>query len=152
MLTGADAFVTNPAEAIRKLQAQGINPAGSQCLLCGSGSAVSYNCHAVCESSHVKRSGSDGSSNYGVSLLRLLFLPIVINILLSMRKKSFEPEVHGHDIELDFTLPVCDPCASMAGKVTRPAIARQLIASVPAFAELIAYYPQMKLTVERPAS
>src|SRR3954449_9046146 len=32
ILAGADAFVTNPAELIRKLQAEGKNPAGDSCL------------------------------------------------------------------------------------------------------------------------
>ena len=53
-LSARDAYVTNPVEAIRKLQSEGANPAGERCLLCGSNAAVFYECHAICESSYIE--------------------------------------------------------------------------------------------------
>ena len=152
-LAGADAYTTNPAEAIRKLQSQGIRPAGDRCLLCGATSPAIYSCHAVCESSHVKTSSSEGG--YSVpKLLGLLVLPKLLFFLyLLFRKESVEgPERRGHDVAVDFTLPVCGACAATTGNVTRPKVARQLMAKVPALSELIEYYPQLELTVERPHS
>ena len=152
-LAGSDAFVTNPAEAIRKQQAQGIRPAGDRCLLCGSMSPVFYACHALCESSHLKRGDADSSDNFGILLFRILFIPVLINaIYMSLRKKPSESEVRGHDIEVEFALPVCDPCAATTGKVTRPKIAKRLMANVPILAELLAYYPQLNLKINRPTS
>ena len=153
-LAGADAFVTNPAEAIRKLQSEGVNPAGERCLLCGSNAAVFYECHAVCESSYVKKSSSDNLYSLPKLFLSILFLPRILFIpLMMLRDKDNEPsERRGHDVAVTFTLPVCDPCAATSGNVTRPHNARRLMARVPALAELLAYYPQLKLTVARPVS
>jgi hypothetical protein len=148
-LAGADAFVTNPAEAIRKLQSEGVNPAGDRCLLCGSNAAVIYECHAVCESSYVEKSDADRAKSFPRMLLSMLFLPLLINFFLSERKESAVCEQRGHDIAVSFTLPVCDPCVATFGNVTRPQNARRLMAKVPALAELLAYYPQLKLTVAR---
>lgn len=153
-LAGADAYITNPAEAIRKLQAQGISPTGDRCLLCGATSPALYSCHAVCESSHVKQPSSDGG--YSVpKLLGLFILPKLLFFLyLLFRKEEAAegPERRGHDVAVGFTLPVCGPCAATTGNVTRPKVARQLMAKSPALSELLEYYPQLELTVERPNS
>jgi hypothetical protein len=153
-LAGADAFVTNPAEAIRKLQSEGINPAGERCLLCGSNAAVLYECQAVCESSYMKKSSSDDSYSLPQIFLSILFLPRIFFIpLMMLRKNDAEPdERRGHDVAVTFTLPVCDPCATTVGNITRPKIAKQLMAKVPVLNELLTYYPRLELTVERPAT
>jgi hypothetical protein len=150
-LAGADAFVTNPAERIRKLQSEGVNPAGDRCLLCGSNAAVFYECQAVCESSYVEKSHADKANSFPRVLLSMLFLPLLLNFFLMGRKESAVCEQRGHDIAVSFTLPVCDPCVATFGNVTRPQNATRLMAKVPALAELLAYYPQLKLTVQRSA-
>src|SRR5262249_14326388 len=76
-LAGTDAYVTNPADAIRKAQREGNDPAGDKCLVCGSSAAVFYNFRAVCESSHVKH-GTGKESGDIPRLMSLLFLPRVI--------------------------------------------------------------------------
>ena len=74
-------------------------------------------------------------------------------LYLLLRKESDEgPERRGHDDAEEFTLPVCSACAATTGNVTRPKVAKQLMAKVPAFSELLEYYPQLKLTVERQVS
>src|SRR4051812_10679826 len=102
-MAGADPFVTNPAEAIRKSQDQGIDPAGNACLSCGSSAVTRYKCHAVCESSHLKRTpGADSPSV--PRMLTLLFLPHLITWLLFCFRKAEpqETERRGHDIEVSF--------------------------------------------------
>lgn len=152
-LAGADAYVTNPAEAIRKLQSQGINPAGNRCLLCGATSPTLYACHAVCESSLVKTSSSDDGFSFS-KLLSIFLLPKLFFILYLMLRKneSQEPERRGHDVAVDFTLPVCGACLASAGGTLRPKMAKELMASVPTLADLLAYYPQLKLTIDRDTS
>jgi hypothetical protein len=146
-LAGGDAFITNPVEAIRKQQRDGINPAGEGCLLCGSLSPVFYKCHAVCESSHARR----GNKVDPISMVRLLFVPMVWLIAMLLREKEFEPiDRRGHDIAISFDLPVCDPCAASAGKVTRANVAKRLMAEVPLYKELLDDYPNMQLKVARP--
>jgi hypothetical protein len=152
--SGADAYVTNPVEAIRKLQSEGVNPAGERCLLCGSNTAVFYPCHAVCESSYVKKNSSEDSYSLPQIFLSILFLPRIFFIpLMMLRSRDNEPsERRGHDIAVTFTLPVCDPCATTVGNVTRPKTAKRLMAKVPDLNELLTYYPRLELTVERPAT
>ncbi len=149
-LAGADPFVTNPAEAIRKLQDQGMDPAGRACLSCGSSTATCYKCHAVCESSHLKRSaGADSPSVPG--MMTLLFLPHFITWLLFCfrRVEPQEAERRGYDIEVSFNLPVCEPCTSTIGSVTRTSVAKQMMLKVPLYKELLEYYPNMKLEIKR---
>jgi hypothetical protein len=145
-MVGNDAYTTNPAEAIRKAQCDGIDLAGSACLVCGSPSAVVYACHAICESSHVKKSPSD--SNF---FIRWLFLPFVVNFLAWFRDEP-QFERQGHDVEVSFNLPVCDTCTATNGNVTRPAVAKRLMDSVPMYKELLGYYPQLKLEIRRTTS
>jgi hypothetical protein len=144
-MAGGDAFVTNPVDAIRKAQRSGNDPAGNQCLLCGCSTPVLYPCRAVCEQSHVKHSADD--PNY---LLRWLFLPWFLNALMSLRPRYFDADRRGHDVEVSFTLPLCNTCANITGKATRPAVARQLMSRVPLYDELLKFYPQLTVVVDQP--
>jgi len=147
-LAGADPFVTNPVETIRKLQAQGSEPAGKTCLLCGSSTPVFYVCNAQCESSHVKITGGD-DMNIFIRVLCVLFLPAVLAFALLLRGRAPKvAERRGHDVEVSFHLPVCRPCTGTLGKIT-PARARKLMGKVPVLKELLEYYPRMKLRVTR---
>jgi hypothetical protein len=149
-LAGCDAFVTNPAEAIRKMQASGVDPAGERCLLCCSTAAEFYGCDAVCESSHVKRP----SSNYDPvnTVLTLISWRRKLSYLFSLFSEQVdeEPERRGHDIQVSFTLPVCRACQATAGNVTRPKVAKRLMANVPVLAELMDFYPQLTVNVRAP--
>ena len=101
-----------------------------------------------------KKSSSDDSYSLPKLFLSILFLPRIFFIpLMMLRNKDNEPdEQRGHDIAVTFTLPVCDPCATTVGNVTRPKTAKQLMAKVPVLSELLTYYPRLQLTVERPAT
>jgi hypothetical protein len=143
-LAGADAYVTNPVEAIRKAQQGGNDPVGDKCVACGSTDSVSYQCAAVCESSHAKR---DGDSNF---ILRWLFLPVFVNILMWHRQNDEYGDRRGHDVEITFKLPVCRQCESALGNVMRPSIAKQLMARVPLYRDLLTYYPNLSLTIDKP--
>jgi hypothetical protein len=148
-LTGTDPYITNPVETIRKLQSEGADPAGTNCLLCGSSTPELYKCHAECESSHVKRTGGDDTYGFGRILL-FLFLPVLLALaIISRRRESETFDRLGHDVEVSFNLPVCDPCAKTIGNVTRPAIAKTLMLQVPVYKELLEYYPRMKLLITR---
>jgi hypothetical protein len=152
ILAGADAFVTNPAELIRKLQAEGKNPAGKSCLNCGSASPQFYDCHAVCESSHIK-AGTTKEAGDIPRLLSLLFLPkLILFLMLAVRRKPQESEIRGHDIEVSFKIPICSACAKTIGDVTRPKTALQVLSRAPVLAKLIAYYPQLQLQLTRPVN
>jgi hypothetical protein len=145
-LAGGNPFITNPVEGIRKQQRDGINPAGESCVLCGSLSPIFYKCYAVCESSHAKRANKVDP----ISMVRLLFVPIVWLIAMLLREKEFEPiDRRGHDIAISFDLPVCDPCAASAGKVTRASVAKRLMLQVPLYKELLECYPKLELKVAR---
>jgi hypothetical protein len=148
-LAGVDAYVTNPAEAIRKAQRQGINPAGDKCLICGSPTAVFYTCDAICETSQLKRVAGTESTDIP-RLLSFLILPWILSFLMWRRSQPAEAEIRGHDIEVTFSLPVCDPCATTTGNVTRPSVAKQIMANVPLYRELLEYYPNLTLRIERP--
>ena len=148
-LIGADPYITNPVEEIRKLQAQGNDPAGKTCLICGSAAPVLYKCRAECESSHVKRTGGDDSYGFARILL-FLFLPVLLALAIISRRRDRETfDRLGHDVEVSFNLPVCDPCSKTIGSVTRPAIAKKLMLQVPLYKELLEYYPRMKLRITR---
>jgi hypothetical protein len=150
---GADAYVTNPAEAIRKLQEQGISPAGDRCLLCKSMATVAYTCHALCETTYSKPDDS-ALDEIPMPMLAIAFDYLVVEPLyrILFRRGGPNSTVVGYDVGVTFTLPVCDACAKTSGNVIRPKIAKRLMASVPVLAELLAYYPQLELTVERPVS
>jgi hypothetical protein len=147
-LAGKDAFVTNPTEAIKKLQRSGISPAGDKCLLCGATSPDLYRCHAVCESSHLQRVGTDDADS-PMQMLWFLILPKILFLPFVLRKKRTKTDRLGYDIEVDFHLPVCRPCASMNGDPAKTGVAKDLMKKVPLFAELIGYYPQLRLKVDR---
>lgn len=144
-IAGADAYTTNPVEAIRKLHAAGESPAGDSCIRCSCAKPVIYNCTAVCERS---RAGSSaGSASDG--LLSWLFLPFVFNVLLYFRRAGSVTDRYGHDVEVSFQLPVCEQCASQFGKPTRPSVAKQLTTNNPLLNELLDFYPELTLTVKR---
>lgn len=146
-VAGADPFVTNPAEAIRKLREQGVEPAGDKCLLCGSSHAVSYKCHAQCESSHVAR--VDSGETDDLVLLRMILNPFRGLLWQLFALKAKQIERRGHDIAVTFLLPICDPCAATAGNMMRAATAKQLMLKVPVYKELLEYYPKLQLKIER---
>jgi hypothetical protein len=144
-LSGADPFITNPVEAIRKAQRAGIDPAGDKCLLCGVERPVFYELNAVCEQSHVKKSNSGDSGG----LLRWFVLPFIANVLISLQKQDETIDRRGHDVEVTFRLPVCDLCTSTSGSPTRDSVARQLMLLVPAYKDLLDYYPRLVLSTKR---
>jgi hypothetical protein len=146
LLVGADAYVTNPAEAIRKAQRDGKEPAGYECLGCGAWDPVLYECSALCEQSHVKKSRGE---DHSTGLLRWFFLPFILNIMLSFRNDSATIDRQGHDIDVTFRLPLCKLCAQSRGNPTRPAVAKQLMMEVPLLANLVNYYPQLTLKIVR---
>ncbi len=148
-LAGHDAYVTNPVEAIAKAQRDGSDPAGERCLSCGSDSAVLYRCHAICESSYVKRSSND--ANDLPKLISWFVLPLVLNLLLSWRGKQNETSRHGHDVEISFNLPVCAPCAVIRGNLSKRA-AKELMATVPLYKSLLQYYPNLQLLISAPSA
>jgi hypothetical protein len=105
-LAGADAFTTNPAEAIRKLQNEGLNPAGHNCLGCGSPPAVEYRCVAVCEKSYLHKNDVSDDSDLLTQIFTSLLLLRTLGIALLTRRKTIEMERRGHDIQVSFTLPL----------------------------------------------
>ena len=152
-LAGADAYVTNPAEAIRKLQSQGsTRPASGACC-----AARRRPCFMRATPSANRRMLRQSSSDGGYSLpklLGILFLPQLLFFLyLLLRKQDCRRTRapwarHRRGLHLTGLRPMC----STTGNVTRPKVARQLMAKVPALSELLEYYPQLELTVERPNS
>jgi len=147
LMAGADAFITNPAEAILKSQREGNEPGGDKCLLCGAASPVFYECHAVCEQSHVKKTGESKSTE----MLRWLILPFIANIILSLNREDQKIDRLGHDIDVKFRLPVCNLCQSSTGNPTRPAVAKKLMLRVPLYKQLLDYYPSLSLSIDRPS-
>ena len=138
--------MTNPAEAIRKVQREGKEPAGDNCLCCVPARPVLYECIALCEQSRVIESRGGDHSN---GMLRWLFLPFILNVMISLRSDSATIDRQGHDIEVKFRLPLCKLCSQSTGKPTRPAVAKQLMLKVPLLAELLNYYPQLSLKTVR---
>jgi hypothetical protein len=130
-IAGSDAYVTNPAEAIRKAQREGNDPAGRACLLCNAPHPVIYTCLAVCEQSHAQK------TNEPDGMVRWIFLPTVLNILLYFLNKPTSIDRRGHDIEVTFGLPVCEPCTKIIGKPTRSKV----------YKELLDYYPGLALKI-----
>jgi hypothetical protein len=150
-LAGQDAFVTNPVEAIRKIQREGHSPAGKSCLVCGGKSPVQYRCDATCESSHLKGGQSDAPGVLGWLTFFCMAFFLGIGFLFRRGGQS-EGVVHGHDVGVTFDLPVCDACAATNGKPTRTAVAKNLMLQVPAYRDLLARYPDLKLSVRRMAA
>ncbi|MGE3241703.1 MAG: hypothetical protein AB7G28_17565 [Pirellulales bacterium] len=151
MLSGKDAYVTNPVEAIRKMQRNGESPAGNNCLLCGSHSPSLYRCNATCESSHVK---GVAEKNFSTILSWLAFVSMAFFAGLAFLRQSqtTQLEIRGHDVTVDFDLPVCDACVATNGNPTRAAAAKKLMLQVPAYRELLERYPDLKLTVKQTAA
>jgi hypothetical protein len=147
LLAGTDAFVTNPAEAIFKSQREGNEPAGDTCLLCGAAAPMFYQCHAVCEQSHVKKTGTSKSNE----MIRWLFLPFIVNIILSFSREDEKIDRLGHDIEVKFRLPVCNLCKTSIGNPRRTSVAKNLMIRVPLLKQLLDYYPRLSLSVECPS-
>lgn len=143
-LAGRDAYVTNPVEAIRKMQNDGNDPAGDKCLLCSTARPVIYRCTAVCEQSHVQKTGSDSDG-----IIRWFILPSFLNVLLSFQNRGSKFERRGHDIEVVFNLPLCELCATSTGNPTRSAVAKRLMQRVPVYKDLLEYYPALTLKIER---
>ncbi len=148
-LSGGDPYVTNPAEAIRKAQRNGTDPAGNKCVLCGSSAPVFYKCHAVCETMYVKPVQDDSSDDVvGAAVEYFIVGPLYR--MLFRRSGSQDAQVLGHDVEVTLSLPVCDSCAAANGNVTRASVAKRLMMNVPEYRGLLAFYPDAKIRVERP--
>jgi hypothetical protein len=142
VLAGADAYTTNPVEAICKALANGDDPAGTTCVQCGAAAPAIYRCTAICEESHAKRTADRDSA------VRWLLLPIFVNMMLWFHHQEEEIDRQGHDVEVSFNLPVCDACARPVGNVLRPAVARQFLLRVPVYRELLEFYPNLKLKID----
>ena len=154
-LAGRDAFVTNPVEAIKKALQNDGSPVGTNCVMCGARDPVVYECYALCESTHAKNQSVDQSTDI-LRLLRLTFLFVFSKALFiaswwtrvfDFREQKDEIEIRGHDVEVEFPLPVCDSCSNSAGAVTRAKVAKQLMARVPMYKALLDQYPDVKLEV-----
>jgi hypothetical protein len=148
-MAGADAYATNPAEAIRKLQRSGQDPLGDKCLLCGSADPIVYECTAICERSHVKRAADN--ENF-IGWFFWLLLPALLKALVWVRHEVTDAVRQGHDVEVEFRLPVCDRCARSMGDVTRPDVVKKIISRVPPYYALLCYYPNLMLQIVRPMS
>jgi len=150
---GKDAYITNPAEAIRKQQNEGGSPAGDRCILCGSTSPIGYTCDAVCESSRLlKTASSDQSGSSASHVLWTMLVPSPIRMIRRLMRRHERPTDAvrvGHDVEVSFDLPVCDACAKTVGEVTRLRVCKELMGRVPLYKDLLTYYPNLALTVRR---
>jgi hypothetical protein len=151
MMAGQDAYVTNPAEAIAKLQRTGGSPAGNNCLLCGSHSPTLYRCDANCESSHVKGATE---KNFSMILSWLAFVSMAFFAGLAFLRQSKETqlEVRGHDVAVTFDIPLCDACLATAGSPERIKNAKRLMGLVPPYRELLTHYPDLVLKVKKLAA
>ncbi len=156
-LAGKDTYITNPAEAIRKMLQDGASPAGRDCVVCGASSAVPYACCAACESRQLKGGSGREDNDIVRPLLAVLnwvlfgwVIAIVGHTLISRRRGPAETETVGHEVQVEFPLPVCGSCSATSGGVTNPKVARRLMELVPLYQELLRYYPDLKLSIQRP--
>lgn len=148
-LAGKHAYVTNPAELITDSLSKGINPSGDSCLCCKSSNPVRFTCIAECESFVVKGGKSDPNSI--PRLLTLLgsftFLPKLLLLFAGDNRDSFdEPTILGHDVTIEFPLMVCNRCARTGNDPRRPSVAKNLMKKVPMYKDLLAYYPDLRLS------
>ena len=139
-MAGGEAYVTNPAEAIRKALNAGQRIAGEICLICKSPRPRNYLVEVVCERSFVKRGGGE-ESNSVPALLAQLFIPMAE----FFRSRSRATEVRGHDIVLDVPIPVCQACVESGNNPLRPRKARRLMREVAAYKNLLDYYPKARI-------
>lgn len=146
VLAGDHAYVTNPAEAIQKLQRAGKEPAGHECLCCGASNVVFFECRANCEQSHLKKSRK---GQYLTNFLTWLVLPLFLHIFILLRREEPTIERQGHDVEVKFRLQLCQLCLRSIGSPTRPSVAKELMRKVPLLAELLRYYPKLSLKTVR---
>jgi hypothetical protein len=65
------------------------------------------------------------------------------------RRNPTNAEPHGHDVEVTFILPVCNECELSAGSASRPSVAKKIMKSVPLYRELLEYYPNLTLKIDR---
>lgn len=151
VLSGKDAYVTNPVDAISKAQRAGQSPAGENCVLCGVQSPVHYRCDATCESPHLKGATSAGAGVLGWLAFFSSLVFVGIGFILRQSGDS-EGVVHGHDVGVTFDLPVCNACAATHGNPTRASIAKDLMRRVPAYEKLLEHYPDLTLKVKRASS
>ena len=151
-LAGKDAYVTNPAEAIRKSVLAGVNPAGDVCIVCGSRSPQEFECNAECESVVVKNS-PETSNSYVSFLARfgaVLLLPkLLLLFLLRGRVSGQEPTEFGHEVSVSFPLPVCRPCVESGHNPCDKRTAKELMRKVTLYRQLLDYYPKLVLSVQK---
>lgn len=147
-MAGQDAYVTNPAEPILKMQRSGQRPAGCTCLLCGSNAPRVYLCVATCESSHIK-GVAEKNVNTILSWLAFVSLAFMAGLAFLRESRSTPIEIRGHDVGVSFDLPVCDACAATNGSPMRSSVAKGLMHRVPAYRKLLQHYPNLSLKISR---
>jgi len=135
---GADAYVTNAVEAVRKKLNRGELPAGPGCILCGSPAHSTVACRVVCERAFAGRESEDGGSF-------LAFLMLGGLSFLRRKRPGGSGEVHGRDTDVELPLRLCDSCRSNAGNLRRPRALRRLIAAVPDYQRVLDEYPEAEL-------
>jgi hypothetical protein len=148
-LAGKHAYASNPAEVIKRTLADGINPAGESCLCCKSPSPIRFVLHAQCESPIVRNRSNQADSCLKViaEMVSLLFLPRLLLILMTRNDPPYEEaEVAGYDVAVQFPLMVCERCVRSGQDPRRPSTAKKLMAKVPLYSELLAYYPDLHLS------
>ncbi len=151
-LAGKEAYVTNPAEAIRKSVAQGIEPAGNSCLVCGSDVSNTYRCVAECERSLTKDAQNNENSlvRFLARLISVILIPkLLVIYLFSRPAANSEPQVFGHDVAVEFQLPVCEQCAQAGHDPRKHRVARKMLQEVDLLNQLLEYYPAIALRIER---
>jgi len=153
-LAGRDAYVTNPAEAIRKKTLSGIHPAGDRCIVCGSNDPQQFKCVAECESS-VLREAAQTANSFTKTLMwfgTILLMPrlLLLFFLRGRQDLDEEPTILGHDVIVEFQLPVCAHCTNSGHNPLRMRAAKQLMKRVEIYQQLLDYYPRLTLKVSAP--
>jgi len=136
---GADAYVTNAVEAVRRKLNRGELPAGPGCVLCGSPAHVTVVCRVVCERAFAGSQGEDGGSF-------LTFFMFGGPCPLRRKGPGRSGEVHGRDTDVELPLRLCDSCRSSAGNLRRRRrVLRRLIAAVPDYQRVLDEYPEAEI-------
>jgi hypothetical protein len=144
---GQEAYATNPADKINRRLKDGINPSGNTCLCCNSPHPLRFELSAECEQIVVKgQSDNTSIPSLFAKFAAILFLPRFLLFFMGGGGPTNEPDVMGHDVSVDFPLMVCEACAKSGQDPRKVAVAKNLMQKVPLYQELLAFYPDLKLS------
>ena len=140
-LAGKAAYITNTAEEIKRVLADGELPFPRDCVVCRMRTEEIFECITVCE-----QPAARSESDPGWGFFNLLVTPLALMagwiVFVDSEGAPEQADAHGRELVVSTPLAMCQRCHGETRGLTKQSGLRALLQTVPIYARLLEEFPE----------